>query len=392
MRTYAGQAWFPAILLLFLLLVSGCAESEPDDSPPSIIGMATVEDAAGDAQQYLFVIHRKHDMVSRVNMETMAVTHIDVGDRPFTMDITPDGRTVVVVNRGDRTVSIIDTLSAQVRNAYVGQEPRDVTIRADGRYAAVANFENNSFTLIDLEQMHVEAFLCPDGPTSVEFTADGSRLLCASYWTARLRVFDMDELETEMDLTLTSDSGSGAQDVVVGPADTISENLAFVALRAYDGDYSELVTVDWTTGDIVARNSIGPAPAMLAVSPDGTHVFALGKDLFHGPNWVAEFEILEGIEVRERFRYNIDRDPTSILVHPTNGRVYVACRKKDKIKALDTDNKFDNCTIHTWERPYTLGINPEGTILFVAHDDDEHGRLTLIDTETNEVIRVKKLF
>lgn len=397
-------------ILSLLICLSGCdVDTAPDESPPDIVQIATVDGGLFGDKSYMFVIHRKHNSVSRLDMETLDIKTIKVGQRPFTLDITPDGKTVIVANRDDRSVSIIDTVSANVQNVYVGTDPRDIAIRHDGRYAAVANFENNSFTLIDLEEKNVEPFLCPDGPISVDFTADGSLLLASSYWNSSLCVFDMEEMDSAVVLDLEpsddkcgdNEDGDldqcgyytewGAQQVLAGPADSLSENLAFVALRSHTSEDSEMVILDWKEMEVVERKSIGPAPASLTVNTDGDLIYALGKDMYHGPNWVAEFEILENFEVRERFRYNIDRDPTSILANPKRDEVYVACRKKNKIKLLDTKQKLD-FTIKTWDRPYTIGVNPSGSRLFVAHDDDDHGRVSVIDTESRKVLTTKKMF
>ena len=273
-----------ALALAGAFLMTGCdvEPAGPDETPPTGAQFATVQSGWALDQQYLFVIHRPHGTVSRLNIETLEAERVKVGEDPFTMAITPDGTTVLVVSRGEQTLSIIDAQTLSVRKAYIGVDPRDVAVRSDGRYAAVASYESDSFSLIDLEDLDIEPFYCGGGPTSVRFTADDSALVATSYWTPGICVLDIESRDThDIDLSDAVDEHFhveyGAQSVVPGPDGSGLEHLAFVSLRDHYDDGSALVVTDWRTGEIEEVKPLGAAPASLAIDPRGRSSFRAGQ-------------------------------------------------------------------------------------------------------------------
>jgi YVTN family beta-propeller protein len=71
---------------------------------------------------------------------------ITVGKQPHWVDITPDGKRLVVSNEGGNTISIVDPASGQSRTVDVGNAPRKVAVQhmsaADhgGTKVSIANF------------------------------------------------------------------------------------------------------------------------------------------------------------------------------------------------------------------------------------------------------------
>jgi YVTN family beta-propeller protein len=100
------------------------------------------------------------------------------GDRPEDLALTPDGRTLVVVNRGSNTVSLIDALSLfETRRVSVGQGPVSVVIPRDGQQAFVMNSLSNSVSVLDLVQGAVTRTFSTDGsPLRGAFDPGGRKL------------------------------------------------------------------------------------------------------------------------------------------------------------------------------------------------------------------------
>ena len=75
---------------------------------------------------------------------------VTVGQNPFGLDVTPDGRKLYVANQNSSTVSVIDTTTSQViATVGVGFSPTRVAITPDGSKAFVTNKGSNSVTVVD---------------------------------------------------------------------------------------------------------------------------------------------------------------------------------------------------------------------------------------------------
>jgi YVTN family beta-propeller protein len=100
------------------------------------------------------------------------------GDNPVALALTPDGRSLLVVNEGAETVSIIDTLSRVERTRIlVGRSPCSLTIDPSGRRAFVVNRQSNSLSVIDIPYQTVASTIAtgPE-PLRVQFNRSGDRL------------------------------------------------------------------------------------------------------------------------------------------------------------------------------------------------------------------------
>jgi YVTN family beta-propeller protein len=79
-------------------------------------------------------------VVRAFNREGRVVGTAVVGDRPAQIEVTPDGGTVVVANRGEASVSIVDaaTLTERLRVDVVAAHPHGIAVDAEGRRAFVS--------------------------------------------------------------------------------------------------------------------------------------------------------------------------------------------------------------------------------------------------------------
>ncbi len=99
------------------------------------------------------------------------------GDMPHEVVFTPDGSSVLVVNRDTDNLVIFDvntrTISATIG---VGDYPVDVAVSPDGRYAIVPNVFSDTVSIVDLPAQSVAATIAVTGtqPYAVEVTSDGA--------------------------------------------------------------------------------------------------------------------------------------------------------------------------------------------------------------------------
>ena len=112
---------------------------------------------------------------------------IPVGDAPHGLRPSPDGRHVLVANRGSGTVSLVDVARRRaVASIPVGREPVQVAFAPDGRIAYVTLRGENAVAAVDLARRRVVARATVGrGPVQLALTADGRTLVVANQGTAR---------------------------------------------------------------------------------------------------------------------------------------------------------------------------------------------------------------
>lgn len=140
-----------------------------------------------DQQRDLAVVANSGtDQASIVDLNTLAVTNVTVGDNPQGVAIYSRGARAVVSNRGSSTVSMIDidpmsaTFGTQVNTGTVGAEPIGVAVNDDLGQAVVANSVSNTVTIVNIADGTIDsaAALSPDiRPVAV--AVDSARNLAA---------------------------------------------------------------------------------------------------------------------------------------------------------------------------------------------------------------------
>jgi YVTN family beta-propeller protein len=121
---------------------------------------------------------------------------LNLRDWPTEMALTPDGRTLVVVNSGSNTASIIDALSMfEVSRVSVGEGPSSVAIGPSGLKAFVMNNRSSTISVIDLSQKSISVTIGVEGaPLRAAFNRDGSQMFVISSNSPNLMVVDLARL------------------------------------------------------------------------------------------------------------------------------------------------------------------------------------------------------
>jgi YVTN family beta-propeller protein len=112
-----------------------------------------------------------------------AQTPITTGTLPTGLAVTPDGRNLLVANKGDDTVVEVDVGSGDVqKRATVGLEPDAVAVTPDGAEALVANFGDDTVTPLALPSFQVGKPI-PVGrqPVAVAVSPSGNLALVSDY-------------------------------------------------------------------------------------------------------------------------------------------------------------------------------------------------------------------
>jgi YVTN family beta-propeller protein len=123
----------------------------------------------------------------------MVGTRIPVGNDPFAIAITPDGKHAYVTNSVSNNVSVIDTATNTVEAATlaVGTNPTAVAVTPDGKHAYVANLGSNSVSVIDAASNTVVATIpVGNAPDAVAVTPDGKHAYVANSNSNNVSVID----------------------------------------------------------------------------------------------------------------------------------------------------------------------------------------------------------
>ncbi len=202
------------------------------------------------------------------------------GDMPRDVAFTPDGTTVVIVNRDTDNLALFDvatrTVSAMVS---IGDFPVDVAVTPDGRYAMTPNVFDNTVSVVDIAAERVAAHVpvTGDQPYRVAVTADGSRAIVGVIndgVTSSISVIDLDALEEVSTFPTTS---QGVLGFFFSPESGISGSLFTQFALAADDTVvvlpdrggGRVMLYDLADGTELASLSTAPLPTAVDVSADG---------------------------------------------------------------------------------------------------------------------------
>jgi YVTN family beta-propeller protein len=132
------------------------------------------------------------EVIDITAQEVINRIRLDTGDRPRELALTPDGRSLLVVNNGSNTVSFVDPVSLfELMRIKVGNGPNSILIDSRGRRAFVFNTLSSTITVLDIPLKAVITTLSTDpGPLRGQFNRSGDRLYVIHEFSSFLTVID----------------------------------------------------------------------------------------------------------------------------------------------------------------------------------------------------------
>jgi YVTN family beta-propeller protein len=105
------------------------------------------------------------------------VDTITVGESPYSVAFSPNGKTAYVANRADDTVSVITVATGNSSNTItVGDYPQSVAFSPNGKTAYVANFSDDTVSVITVAtDEETSTITVGNGPQSVAFSPNGKK-------------------------------------------------------------------------------------------------------------------------------------------------------------------------------------------------------------------------
>jgi YVTN family beta-propeller protein len=210
----------------------------------------------------------------RIDTESLRIEDIvQVGSVPKYVDVTPDGKHVLVTNWCSWDLSVVATGEdpAEVATVDLGRYPRGIAVAPDSRTAYVAVMGSSDIAVVDLP-----AALQDDGDDSVSWFQDVGR--------------------GPRHLNLSPDGKT---------------------LYATLNGAGKVAKIDAETGKVLAAVATGAQPRSAALSPDGTALFVVNYE----SDTVSRVRTSD-LKVLERVR--VDHHPIGITYDATTNRVWVA--------------------------------------------------------------------
>ncbi|MGA0034687.1 MAG: YncE family protein [Ilumatobacteraceae bacterium] len=257
---------------------------------PQLVKGAPVEAAVSPDGQHLWVSNYKmygdryqsnaddecgrgdweDSFVYRINLNTFDIDGVvPTGAVPKFLQVSPDGRRLVVANWCGFDVSVIDTERLiELGRVDLGRHPRGVAITNDSSKAYVTVMGAERIDLVDLETLTVESSLTSSGitPRHIVLSDDGKTLFSSNHLMDTVRSID---LETD---SLIGTVRTGTQTRSLAASD---DETALYVVNYLDGTISKVRTSDM---EILQTISVGGRPVGISYDPMTRRL------------WVADYE------------------------------------------------------------------------------------------------------
>lgn len=207
--------------------------------------------------------------VSVFDFERGPVATVAVGVTPHNVDLTPDGRTLLVVGvaahaggqHREGGLVLVDTAADKptvIAEIAVGQHPAHVVPSRDGARAFVTDAAANAVHAVDLNSRKVVGTVAVGNyPHGLRLSPDGRTLAIANIKDGTVSLVDAENLTEQRRIKV------GRKPVQVGF--TSDGRTLLVTLNGED----RLAIVDLATGRTVRKAAVGRGPVQVYATPDG---------------------------------------------------------------------------------------------------------------------------
>ncbi|HEX5990112.1 MAG TPA: beta-propeller fold lactonase family protein [Solirubrobacterales bacterium] len=288
--------------------------------------------ASQASARYVYTGNYDNDNVSVIDTATNQVvgSPIPVGDGPYTMAITPNGKTLYVGNSNSDDLTIVDTQTNQPSGSiFLGISTATIAISPDGTTAYVTASGEDLIVPVNLQSnLAGTPFPVGGNPWGVAFAPDGKTAWVTNEDNATVSVIDT---ATRQVVGLPIPVGNQPINIVIS-AD---------GKTAYVGNFESntISVIDTASRQVVATIPVGEEPWGLGLTPDGT-------------------------------------------------KLYVSNYADDNVSVIDTATRqVVGLPIPTGDEPYELAVTPDGKSVYVANYGTEDS-VTVINVQTGQAVNL----
>src|SRR5712692_3171974 len=214
-----------------------------------------------------YVSNEKSNTISVIDIDKFAVVRtIKVGQRPRGIDLTKDGKFILVAVGDDDTIQMIDTSTYEVvATLPSGPDPELFIQDPIGKILYVANENDNTVTIIDIETRQIVANVLVDArPRFAEFKRDASELWVSSEIGGTVSVIDPVKHVVTKKIAFEIPGLRKEAIQAVGISITKDGKTGFVAL----GPANRVAVIDGATHAVQKYLLVGQRVWHMAFTPD----------------------------------------------------------------------------------------------------------------------------
>ncbi len=293
----------------------------------------------GSGSESSWVANSLNDTVQRLDVAAQSAgPAIPVARAPADLQMTPDGRTLLVLSFGDGRhagmLTAIDTsTSAQRTPLSVGPRPSDLTVSPTGGLAFVADYRTNSISIVDVTHWRADGTIAlPCGPTSLAVTPDGTTLFAACGDSARVVPISVSNHRLGTAIAVTSDPR-----LVTPLLGTTLIVAGSNALQALDTNTETIVRSQAESGNLVDVVETTDGSMLLAVDNSGAALVEISPDTLATEKSIA-----------------VGTRPGEVVLSPDNSHAYVLDSSEQKLYAID---------LAAWVVKATISVSPNATAI-----------------------------
>ncbi len=324
--------------------------------------------------KYVFVANPERDTLTRVAVPSLEVVTVDVGNNPAAVATSPDYSKAVSFNADSNDVSIVDAESLEVVDVPVRANLNAMEMSNDGRWVVVyhdADVDDdelddeggaqsfNEISLVDTDSFEDFPMVVGANPRQVQFTgASDQAIVVSDQYLAVIALDGGDPEPTMVQIAVDLLDAPKAEEMELSP------DGSFAFVRQFGS--SEIVVVDLVSLD-VERVAVGYNPTDLDITPDGSKAVVVARG--DSELWLLDtsdpFDTPEVVELPTSFVLG------SLTMVPDGGTgvLYTTAALQDRYATWDVGS--GEVEVRSLVKPVdTLSVSPTGETLLVFHTED----------------------
>ena len=272
------------------------------------------------AGPYAYFTNSGNGTVSVIDTVTNDLTSmVKVGNHPWGVAVSSNGKKVYVTNVYSNDVSVIDTATNTVKATMNGfNEPWGVAVSPDGKTVYVANSASNKVSVINAEANTVAStVIVGNNPRGIAVTPDGKTVYITNQNSNTVSVIDA----ATNTVSATVPVGSQPWGITVSPD----------GKKVYVANYgsSAVSIIDAATNTVSATVPVGPNPVGIAITPDGT----MGYVTNYGSNTIS---VIRTATNTFTTAVGVGNTPYGVAFTPDGKKAYIASMNSNNVSVIDT--------------------------------------------------------
>jgi YVTN family beta-propeller protein len=331
-----------------------------------------------DAQTHAYVANTNADVVTVIDTATHAVIDtISVGSAPAHVAMSTDGTRAYVTNTGSNSVSVIDTGTRSVVGTIpVGDQPSSIAVTLAGDLVYVLGAAG-VVQAIDTTTNMVRASIPVGGPGKLAITPDGTRVYVAA---GTVTVIDTATNEVLASFAPEAAASPDVFNFAVAVAVSPDGAHAYAAVDTFFYDWQgfraggAIAVIDTTTNTVTERVELWSLPGSVAVTSDGSRVYAgiqaYWADTLYGAAFLPGRTVIEVDTATNAMvgwadlgvNAGAPRTPADLVVTPDRTTVYVSIPGASSVAAFDTASNEVTELLTVASGPVGIAVVPDSGV------------------------------